>query len=390
MNLSFLYKNYEKIALAIVLIILLLTLLWLVNLFYESEEERNTGITIIVNMAKYDPLPRSYFDFDIILAKSQLWLPSIKRDSDKNDEFYIAVFTDFMKPFKIIRSPAFKSEGKLIPYDYCKIGYCPITKEKISIPDTNILEKNIDTDEDGIPDAAEKQLGTNPTNASDANQDMDKDSFTNLQEYEYGGESFINDAAKHPPLIKRVVLLDISKSQIPFMLKKVIIKGQDKKNWDIQANIKNDDGTKTLFLNIGSTIELNGKEYKIADIVSKSYEKLDTKLGVIVEYDDSAVILKGPKGEDIQTAVNKPTYEQDNIAIVKDLYTGEIYNLKLKGTITLGNDITGFETYELSEIEYKEDSNKEESVSFIRNGKSYIVKKTTYYIKPSETNAAKK
>jgi len=155
MNLSFLYKNYEKIALAIILTIFLLALMWLINLFYQSEEERNTGVTIIVNKAKYNRLPQSYYDFDAILTNSQLWLPSTKRNVDKSDEFYIAVFTDFMKPFKIIRSPALKAEGKLIPYEYSRIGYCPITKEKISMPVTNILEKNTDTDADGIGDVCD-------------------------------------------------------------------------------------------------------------------------------------------------------------------------------------------------------------------------------------------
>jgi len=383
MNLSFLYKNYEKIALAIILTIFLLALMWLINLFYKSEEERNTGVTIIVNKAKYNRLPQSYYDFDAILTNSQLWLPSTKRNVDKSDEFYIAVFTDFMKPFKIIRSPALKAEGKLIPYEYSRIGYCPITKEKISMPVTNILEKNTDTDADGIPDTVEKQMGMNNADASDANYDADKDSFTNLQEYEYGGESFISNAAKHPPLIKRIVLLD-TKARIPFILKKVIRKGENKKEWDIQANVEDIEGNiKTLFLNIGSAIDLNGSEYRIIDILSKSYEKLDPYLNAMIEHDDSTVVLQVGKGEDIKVAVNKPAYERDNIAVIKDLHTGKIYKLRPKNTITLGNNITGFETYELSKIRYKGDHDEEESLSFIRNGKSYIVKKATDYVKPS-------
>ena len=391
MNLSFLYKNYEKIALAVILIIFLLALTWLIDLFYKSEEERNTGVTIIISKAKYNQLPQSYYDFGTALANSQLWLPSTKRNFDKSDEFYIAVFTDFMKPFKVIRSPALKAEGKLIPYEYCKIGYCPITKDKISVPDTTILEKNADTDEDGIPDIVEKRIGLNPDNTLDANQDLDKDSFTNLYEYQHGGESLINNATKHTPLIKRVVLIDIAKARIPFILKKVIRKGENKKDWDIQANIEDNEGDrKTLFLNIGSTIDLNDKEYKIKDIISKSYEKLDPHLNVMVEYDDSVVVLvKIPKGQDIQVEANKPAYEQDNIATVKDLYTGKAYKLMIKNSITLGDDTTGFETYELSKIEYKDGPGEAESVTFTSNGKSYIVKKTTDYVKPLEKSGTK-
>lgn len=387
MNLSFLYKNYEKIALTIVLIIFLLALMWLVNLFIKSEEERTTGIAIIANKTKYVQLPQSYYDFDTVLAKSQLWLPSSKRNFDKNDEFYIAVFTDFMKPFKIIRSPALKAEGKLIPYEYCKIGYCPVSKETISLPDTNILEKYTDTDADSIPDTIEKQLGMNPANASDANQDMDKDSFTNLQEYEYGKGSFVNDPGKHPPLIKRIILLNIAKAKIPITLKKIIRRNNNKKDWDIQINVNMGNEQKTLFLNIGSAIDLNNNEYKITDIIDRSYEILDPNLDAMLEYDNSFIILKDAKEKYIQVEINKPVYEQDKIAVVKDLYTKEIYKLRLKNIITLGNNISGTESYELSEIEDKENPDREVLI-FVRKGKKYIVEKTTDYV-PPESGSSK-
>lgn len=43
-----------------------------------------------------------------------------------------------------------------------------------------------DTDNDGMPDWWEEKYGLNPEDPSDANQDLDGDGYTNLQEYKMG------------------------------------------------------------------------------------------------------------------------------------------------------------------------------------------------------------
>jgi hypothetical protein len=42
---------------------------------------------------------------------------------------------------------------------------------------------NWDTDDDGMPDAWEKQHGLNPTDATDSNKDLTGDGYTNLEKY---------------------------------------------------------------------------------------------------------------------------------------------------------------------------------------------------------------
>jgi len=49
-------------------------------------------------------------------------------------------------------------------------------------------EKEKDTDMDGIPDSWEEEHGLNPQDASDADEDLDGDGWTNLEEYQGGGD----------------------------------------------------------------------------------------------------------------------------------------------------------------------------------------------------------
>jgi hypothetical protein len=49
-----------------------------------------------------------------------------------------------------------------------------------------VVLSNVDTDGDGIPDDVEIQLGLDPRNAVDAQEDLDRDGLTNLQEYLLG------------------------------------------------------------------------------------------------------------------------------------------------------------------------------------------------------------
>jgi hypothetical protein len=60
------------------------------------------------------------------------------------------------------------------------------------------IGNNADTDDDGdgIPDSVEKANRLNPLNASDAEQDLDRDGFSNLMEYQLGTN--MRSASSHP------------------------------------------------------------------------------------------------------------------------------------------------------------------------------------------------
>ena len=54
-------------------------------------------------------------------------------------------------------------------------GYPELTYKK-----SEVLK---DTDNDGMPDDWEKKYGLNPKDGSDASQDLDKDGYTNIEEF---------------------------------------------------------------------------------------------------------------------------------------------------------------------------------------------------------------
>ncbi len=385
MKFTFVKENWEKMILGIILVLFVFSLIWLVDLFYKSEESRATGVTIIVNKLPYQNLQPEFYDFDSALSKNVLWMPSLKRELNTKDEFYIVTYTDFMKPFKIARSNAPKADGKLIPYEYYRLGYCPITRDKLITPDAKTFEKNSDMDNDGIPDVVEKKYGFNPSNPADANHDLDKDSFTNLQEYLYNPEGI--DVPKiHPPIIKRLVLLDISKARLPFLIKNIVKYGNDKAKWNIQVNFDNPDVVpSTQFLKIGKAVELPNLSYKITDIEEHTYKKLNPSLGAMVEYDDSVVVLKTEKGDTIKAQLNKPIYEKYNLVTAKDIYSGDEYKIRRNNAITLGNNYIGIEEYVLKDVNITE-TESNESILFQRDGKNYIVKRSTDYVKPTESS----
>ncbi|MGA1866497.1 MAG: PKD domain-containing protein, partial [Thermoplasmatota archaeon] len=60
------------------------------------------------------------------------------------------------------------------------------------------VDPNKDTDGDGMPDIYEEDNGLNKFDPNDKITDLDRDTFTNFEEYEYGSDPL--DANSHPPI----------------------------------------------------------------------------------------------------------------------------------------------------------------------------------------------
>jgi len=378
MNTQFLKNNYEKVILLIVLILFIFSLYWLIDVVSDSKKQRETGTSIAINNMKYKKINPESIDYkQILLDYSELWKVSSKRETNKNSETYILPFTDFMIPFRIARSNAVNSEGILIPYVYYEYGYDPVTKEKITLVAEDTISTSIDTDSDGIPDYLEKLYGLNPANPKDAAYDKDNDSFSNLQEYKFNPEG-INDASIHPPFISRLVLENIEETKIPLTVKKIVRSGKNHDDWTIQVNLTLGDKTKTRFLKIGNTIDLNGLVYRITGIEDDLIEHLNPKLNAFVKRDVSKVLLENSSGEVIKAKLNEPVYEPSRLATFKDVFDDKLIKLRLNNTIELGSQKLGFEKYKLVAI--ADDNNMAEFTN-LANDKFYV-KRTTEYILP--------
>ncbi|MBN2190247.1 MAG: helix-hairpin-helix domain-containing protein [Candidatus Aureabacteria bacterium] len=101
-----------------------------------------------------------------------------------------------------------------------KIANDLFSKESYRKIDTRITAPEIvDTDKDGMPDQWEKKYGLNPRKASDAIEDMDKDTYTNLQEYQAGTDP--TNPKSNPEgleyLLQRYALRNISRETVSLL-----------------------------------------------------------------------------------------------------------------------------------------------------------------------------
>ena len=378
MKFTFIIKHYEKIILAIVLGFFVLSLLWLIEVFSSIAKEKSTGIVLTANRATYKPIDYKSYSSLTSFKNSKSWVNSEKRNISPDDPDYILTFTDFMIPFKIARSNAAGAGNKLIPYIYYTNGVCPISGGKLFLAKETVVDtESLDTDKDGIPDSIEKKYNMNPKNPRDIYNDIDNDGFSNIQEYKYNQKG-IGDKKTHPSLIGRLILIKVSNTVIPLILKKIIRRGDNKENWDIQINVKSTNrGWTTKFLKINDSVEINDDKYTIIDIKYKTDNVLDPQLGVVVEREISAIVLQDSRGEKITAQKNQQIYEQDQQITLKNLYTGKTILARIGTIITLGNKDIGLEKYKIVNV-----TNNNNSIEFEKNGKIFVVNEENDYKLP--------
>ena len=374
-------KHYEKIILVVTLVLLVLSLMWLIDIFYSISKAKASTVVVTADKVAYKRIrDNNSYDSFAAFQDTKLWQKSEKRNTSPETPDYILTFTDLMIPFKIARSNAPGANNQLIPYAYYKVGTCPISNEKISLEREAIINKDsLDTDKDSIPDAIEKKFNMNPKDPRDIYEDIDDDSFSNIQEYRYNREG-ISDKAKHPPLIERLLLVKVSNTRIPLILKKIIRHDGNKEDWNIQVNVKlTGNRWTTKFLKLGDSIEINEMEYRVKDVQYKTENALDPRLGVIVERDISSIVLLNSMNEKIIAQKNRQIYEPNRKITLKDLYTGKITLARVGNTITLGDENIGTEEYKIVNIV------NNNSIEFEKNGEIFVVGKKTNYKPPVES-----
>ena len=380
MKSEFLSKHYEKIILAAALIFFIFSLTWLINVFDDISTRASKDIVIHANKNPYQSVDKNYYNSDTSLQGTKTWLNSKKRNTNANDPDYIITFTDFMLPFEIARSKALGAKNKLIPYAYYKKGICPISKGPISLKKTVVDQTDVlDTDQDGIPDAMEKQYNMDPKDAEDIYGDIDNDGFSNIDEYLYNKKG-VTDSSIHPHFINRLLLVKVSDTRIPLILKKIVRHGDNKKNWYVQLNLKDADHKWiTKFLKIGDSIKVNDIKYTVKDIQKETSNVLDPRLGTVVEKDISKVVLHNSLNEKINAQKDQQIYEPNRKITLKNLYTGKTIYARLNNVITLGDKTSKQEKYKIIAI-----GNNDNSIEFERNGEKFTVTKENSYKPPSK------
>jgi len=326
--LDFLKKHYEKLILAFFLLAFVLLLLYLIELGKSTQTitKKQLQIPNIEPNYRKNNFSHKKYQTSYIFTKDCTWNKSTAR-SDKD-----RIYTDLLIPFECARCPF---GNKVIPRYYF-LGpkenprKCPLCGKALPRPMIKVVttgpENEMDRDNDGIPNVTEVKIGLDPDDPDDAFYDMDNDGFANI--YEYQQKTNIKKSKSHPPLYKRLHLVEFRETLLPFKLMLVNTNGgkKDPADWVIQINEMIKGKSKTRFKYLESRMTLDKTPYTITKIDAKHVE--ERRGGTIVKNDKSKIFLKSRDGKyTITMQVGKPVYSPKPKAVIEDLSTGKKYHV---------------------------------------------------------------
>lgn len=329
---NFIKKHYEKIILAIFLLIFILSLVWTIIILNKSLDVTTDDLKLGKIPADYKVAKMNEYEISANFKEDKLWAPTNVVDTEDKAKSY----TDLLVPY-----PARRCDKclKIIPLSAFFEEKCPLCQKKLEKPTEIKINTELDKDKDGIPNVDEQELGLNPGNPEDVYLDMDEDGFNNLCEFKE--KTDLKDPASFPGPTIKLFVKSISRKNLPFKLERVVQRGgeENKNKWEIQAKIgKTENNMKLKFFRLGDVIDLNGDKYAIVDIISKTENKIDSKRVASTE-DASEVVIKMEADEPITVSPGTIAKEsKDKIIFVdfvtKDRYVtskGESFEVKLKG-----------------------------------------------------------
>jgi hypothetical protein len=343
MILGFLKKHYEKIILAVFLLVFIISLILLIMALSKSQEIKEEDLAFPMKQPEYKRVAMEAFDIHKNFESEKKWVKIKARTEGDKD------FSDLLFMYQIARCPNSECQ-KLIPRSFfVENGACPICKYALREPGES--RKNLaqrDSDEDGIPDMDELSAGLNPNDPEDATKDLDNDGFSNIEEYV--AKTKINAPKSHPPFAKRLYVDDIRRNKLPIVLTKVTAHGEDKNTWSIQVEQVIDGKSKTKFCKLNSAIVVNDRKYEIKDITSETIEervdkKNTRKLNVFT------IILQEEGDKPIKAEEKKDVWENNEKVKLIDAFTRKEYNVALHETFTVGDDRTGEEKYTVKSVD---------------------------------------
>lgn len=195
-NENFLKKHYDKLLVGVSLAVLAATLWFLATGSSDADRTRT--------------------EFERAISSARLDKPAERLASDVFD----TTLERFETPYRMTTGGAFLVAAERVACVSCRrpiridLDECPYCQAE---QPTGEVSEDWDSDGDGIPDAVETAWGLNPRDPTDAEQDLDGDGFTNLEEFVAKTDS--RDAGSHPPKFDFLRVSDIEVKKFPFVLK---------------------------------------------------------------------------------------------------------------------------------------------------------------------------
>jgi len=360
--LNFLSKHYEKIVLALFLLVFVFSLVYLIVVFSKSTEITEADLRVRPEGSEYELI----FDeagnenvpedekpkYAVLkeLGNEPIWKKSQKRD--KNDE----IATDLLIPFVAARC---QGCHKIIPSISYTKKKCPLCNAVLdAIKEKPQDDGSGDTDGDGMSDVYEAAHGLNLRNPGDKWEDLDADGFPNFTEFK--AKTKPNDAKSHPPLADRLKLLRFVRKRLMIKLVNVQTNGEkDKSKWIVHVKLRKKRKWRLVFKNIGDNLTLDSKGlevYEIKDVIYKMKEVFDKNLGQPMPKNFSVIILQNAMDKSdkpIRVRIGRAIYANKVVSVLEDTLTTKRFAVKEGGHFTVGNVATGRETYTIVSLNRK-------------------------------------
>ncbi len=234
--------HYEKAILLVALIALLVSSVLLVQ---RIQVDKGTAAFSLARIGwKGSPVAlKDTVPFDAILAEART---AASQEQAENARITVSE----------VRVSCVKC-ARPIPYEAIECPFCLAKQPAIVNIDT------LDTDDDGLPNKIELAWGLDPQDKYDAAGDLDRDGFTNLEEYKASPRTDPQDANSSPdPIVKlRVVAI----RAVPFYLRFVGTSKYTDGSLRYQLNLQSK--TRTFFTKLGDVVlgyKVNKHEPKTA------------------------------------------------------------------------------------------------------------------------------
>ena len=367
---DFLKRHYEKVILVGLILGFIVLMIMAQMIIQRTQEVKDEDLKIPQPRADYDPdaVRPDNRDFDPVYKREHtklVWPGAASRDKKiRENGTELIGFSDLVNVFAIAACPYCPSDGdskSLIPLDNfstkevarkCpKCGHdlpAPLERKKLHVG----IRTDQDLDGDGIPNEVERKYGMNPEDPDDALFDDDHDGFSNLVEFENGTDP--RDPNSHPPFWWRLRLKDVKQIELPVRFKALNDNNStDKRNWEFQFNVPNrrrKGGVDSEFCRIGDTLEIEGREYRVDDVVRSSKqvntESRNADGGATRTVDTSKVLLteiisdEASRAPDkLEMTIDQPAYSSDKRPVLEDLGypDGREYVLRINDTFYMGN-----------------------------------------------------
>lgn len=330
---KFLLAHYEKIILAVLLIV------FTAMLYYQLmfiQRAQNQKVKVTVNPTEK---PSDYEPVDFAADKKYKMETIFSEWNEVEPTEASATKTQLMTPYPmaecvychaLIPASSYPAIGET------RNGKCRACGKALAprIKVEDDLAGKSDVNANGIPDDWEKEMNVGADYVS-AESDEDSDGFTLIQEFK--AKTNPTDPLSHPKYITQVNVSAVSRTRFNGLeLVSVDRTKPDKKDWQATFNVVRNGNKRSAFVQIGgSTFSSNNVSFSVIDI------EMDEKTQEPIVY----IQRVGKADERIVCRVKQPVYDPaPRVRLLNNLYSRTI-TTSVGAEFTLGTDKTGKEVY---------------------------------------------